>query len=120
MSVSETIERKARESLKPQYLRVENESHRHRGPATESHFKLVVVSDAFEDLPRVRRHQRLYQLLAEELQACPGAASLYTLRVGRGQGTGAGLAGLSRRQQARGLIVTACSIKKVGAVFAIG
>ena len=67
MSVADTIEHKVRDSLRPEYLRVENESHRHSGPATESHFKLVVVADAFAEMPRVRRHQRLYQLLAEEL-----------------------------------------------------
>mgnify|MGYP001311358731 CR=1 FL=1 len=31
----------------PTELQIINESHMHSGPATESHFKVVVVSDAF-------------------------------------------------------------------------
>ena len=54
--------------LQPSYLDVINESHMHSGPATESHFKLLVVSAVFEGLSAVKRHQKVYQVLAAELR----------------------------------------------------
>ena len=67
MTIAEQIESKVREALKPSHLELHSESHMHAGPATESHFKLVVVADEFEGMSPVKRHRRLYQLLAEEL-----------------------------------------------------
>ena len=37
-------------ALKPDYCEVVNESSQHSGPATESHFKLVVVSEQFNEM----------------------------------------------------------------------
>ena len=39
----------------------------HGGPATESHFKLTVVSDEFQDVALVKRHQLVYKILKEEI-----------------------------------------------------
>lgn len=68
MTMQQTIEQKMRAAMAIQHLQIENESHLHRGPATDSHFKLVVVSDAFEGKRPVARHQMIYGLLAEEMQ----------------------------------------------------
>ena len=58
MNVQETIENKITEALSPSYLTVMNESYMHSvPPGSESHFKLVVVTDSFHGVPRVRRHQ---------------------------------------------------------------
>jgi len=54
-------------SLNPTHLEVINESHNHSGPASESHFKLVVVSDYFSDLKLIDRHRFVNQLFKEEL-----------------------------------------------------
>ncbi|MBT3432057.1 MAG: BolA family transcriptional regulator [Candidatus Thioglobus sp.] len=54
-------------SLNPPHLEVINESHNHSGPASESHFKLVVVSDYFSDLKLIDRHRFVNQLFKEEL-----------------------------------------------------
>jgi BolA protein len=54
-------------SLNPTHLEVINESHNHSGPASESHFKLVVVSDYFSDLRLIDRHRFVNQLFKEEL-----------------------------------------------------
>ena len=62
------IRAKVSESLNPQELIIENESHKHGGPATDSHFKLTVVAADFEGLAAVKRHQRLYGILAQELK----------------------------------------------------
>ncbi|WP_207062019.1 BolA family transcriptional regulator [Motiliproteus sp. SC1-56] len=68
MTMHAQIEEKVRQGLQVQHLQIENESHLHRGPATDSHFKLVVVSDDFEGKRAVARHQQIYGLLAEEMQ----------------------------------------------------
>lgn len=72
-----TIRAKVSESLNPTELVIENESHKHGGPATESHFKLTVVAAEFEGLAAVKRHQRLYGILAEELKTGVHALALH-------------------------------------------
>lgn len=61
------VEQKITQGLDVVHLVIENESHLHSGPATDSHFKLVVVSDDFEGKRAVARHQMIYGLLAEEM-----------------------------------------------------
>lgn len=72
-----TIRAKVSENLNPTQLIIENESHKHGGPATESHFKLTVVAADFEGLAAVKRHQRLYAILAEELKTGVHALALH-------------------------------------------
>lgn len=72
-----TIRAKVSESLNPQKLVIENESHKHGGTATESHFKLTVVAADFEGLAAVKRHQRLYGILAQELKTGVHALALH-------------------------------------------
>jgi BolA protein len=52
-------------ALNPSVLNVINESHQHSGPGHETHFKLIVVSEAFEGQNRVQRHRVLNELLRE-------------------------------------------------------
>jgi len=77
MSVKERIEEKLLAALAPTVLDVVNESGMHNVPkGSETHFKVVVVSPAFEGLSRVARHQLVYRALAEEMQAKPGVHAL--------------------------------------------
>ncbi len=79
MSVQQQIETKLRAALSPLELDVANESHMHSvPPGSESHFRVVVVSDAFDGLRAVARHQRIYQLLADELAGGVHALALHT------------------------------------------
>ena len=50
------------QELSPVHLEVVNESSGHGGyfPGKESHFKVVVVSDIFQGLRLVQRHQKIY------------------------------------------------------------
>ena len=61
------IESKLREGLNPHHLAVENESHNHNRGSTESHFKVVVVSDQFDGKSALERHRLVHSLLKEEL-----------------------------------------------------
>ena len=67
MSIQTTIEAKLIESLSPKRLRIDNDSNRHAGPATESHFRLVIVSDSFDGLSLVARQRLVYASLADEM-----------------------------------------------------
>lgn len=79
MSVQQQIETKLREALAPVQLEVANESHSHNVPAgSESHFRVVIVTDAFNGQRAVARHQRVYQVLAAELAGGVHALALHT------------------------------------------
>ena len=79
MSVQAIIETKIRESLLPTHLEVINESHMHNvPPGSESHFKVIVVSDVFEAKSRVQRHQTMNAVLADELAGPVHALSMQT------------------------------------------
>ncbi|MCW8885532.1 MAG: BolA family transcriptional regulator [Motiliproteus sp.] len=82
------IESKLNQGLSLQHLVVENESHKHAGPATDSHFKLTVVSDDFAGKRPVARHQLIYGLLADEMAGPIHALALhlYTAEEWQGQG----------------------------------
>ncbi|RYL29678.1 BolA family protein [Acinetobacter piscicola] len=50
------------QTLNPTHLKVVNESAGHGGyfPGKESHFKVIIVSEAFAGLRLVQRHQKIY------------------------------------------------------------
>jgi BolA protein len=84
MSVADTIRRKLTERFQPIRLEIEDESHRHIGhegarPGGETHFAVIVVSEAFTGESRVGRQRLVYQVLAEELATRIHALSLTTL-----------------------------------------
>jgi BolA family transcriptional regulator, general stress-responsive regulator len=80
MSVQTEIEAKLRNSLAPSHLQVINESHMHNvPPGSESHFKVVVISEHFAGMPRVRRHQTVNEILRDELASRIHALSMRTL-----------------------------------------
>lgn len=63
------IEDRLQKELSPLELRVTNESHTHNVPkGSETHFKVVVVSAAFEGKPLVLRHQLVYRALHSEFR----------------------------------------------------
>jgi BolA protein len=50
------------------HLEVVNESGRHNvPPGSESHFKVTLVSDAFQDIGLLARHRLVHRILADEL-----------------------------------------------------
>ncbi|MFO0668732.1 MAG: BolA family protein [Polyangiaceae bacterium] len=69
MSIAERIRQKLEARLAPTHLAVENESGMHAVPkGAETHFRVVVVSAAFEGLGRVERHKMVYETLAQEMK----------------------------------------------------
>lgn len=68
MTMQETITNKIQDAMNPLHLEVENESHMHNVPdGSESHFKILVVSDQFDGQMLIKRHRLLNSILSEEL-----------------------------------------------------
>ena len=67
MDIQKSIETKLRNRFSPTFMRVENESHMHAGPAAESHFKVTLVSSVFEGMRLLARHRAVNETLADEL-----------------------------------------------------
>lgn len=67
MSLQQQIENKITGAFDVIFMQMENESHMHSGSAEESHFKLTLVSPAFEGMNKVKRHQAVYKALTEEM-----------------------------------------------------
>lgn len=91
MPVRDDIEAKLTAALSPEHLEVIDDSARHAGhaganPAGESHFKVVVVSAAFEGQSRVQRQRMVYDALAQELAGPIHALELKTLTPAELQG----------------------------------
>jgi BolA protein len=74
-----TITDKLTAEFNPQLLQVTNESYMHSVPeGSESHFKVVIVTDKFAGKRLVQRHQAIYGLLADELRGPVHALALHT------------------------------------------
>ncbi len=95
MSIQATIEDKLRRALSPERLFVINESHLHAGHhhvesgqdmefdgKGETHFRIRLVSPAFEGMSRIERHRAVNTLLADELKAGLHALAIETAAPG--------------------------------------
>ncbi|XP_067933882.1 DNA-binding transcriptional regulator BolA-like [Watersipora subatra] len=66
--VQSAVTIKLQRELKPEHLDVINESHMHNVPkGTESHFKVIIVSEQFQGKPLIQRHKLVHSVLHEEL-----------------------------------------------------
>ena len=87
MSVTGRLREKLMVGLRPTRLDVINESELHAGhrnsPGTgESHFRILVVSEAFIGKSRVERHRLVNELLKDELKGGIHALALSTAAPG--------------------------------------
>ena len=68
MSMLQRIEQKLNTDLEPVHIEVINETHMHNVPEdSESHFKVIVVSEQFSGLPLIKQHRMVNAALADEL-----------------------------------------------------
>ncbi len=87
MSVKDRIEKRLAEALKPQSLRVVDESHLHAGhagarPEGETHFRVYIISSAFESKGRIDRHRAVHEILADELAGPVHALAIHASAPG--------------------------------------
>ena len=75
------------QQFSPSHLEVVNESSGHGGyfPGKESHFKVIVVSEAFAGLRLVQRHQKIYAVAGDLLS--PGKIHAFLPEEWEGQDT---------------------------------
>ena len=71
--VGRQMEERLKEAFSPAYLEIIDESHRHSGhagahPEGESHFRVIIVSEAFAGKPLVQRHRMVNEALADLLR----------------------------------------------------
>ena len=81
MSTRDAITNKLREAFTPQSLDVMDESHLHEGhgghrPDGETHFRVYIVSKAFQGKSRIERHRMINATLSGEL-----AGSVHALAI---------------------------------------
>ena len=75
--IENQIQTKLNSAFQPAFLDVENESHKHNvPPGSESHFRVTVVSVKFEGMSLVKRHQRINEVLSEEIEGPVHALSI--------------------------------------------
>ena len=81
MTAKDHITKKLIEAFAPESLDVADESHLHEGhaghrPGGETHFRVYIVSPAFEGKSRIERHRMINATLAQEL-----AGSVHALAI---------------------------------------
>jgi BolA protein len=81
MQTKQRIAEKLTEAFNPQSLEVLDESHQHEGhaghrPGGETHFRVYIVSTAFDGKTRVARHRMINEALSSEL-----AGSVHALAI---------------------------------------
>lgn len=78
MSIASTIHDKLVDRLVPVALQVINESRMHAVPKdAETHFKVLVVSHAFEGKSLLQRHRMVHDILSEELDGGVHALAIH-------------------------------------------
>jgi len=82
--IAERLQKKLESAFKPLRLEIQDDSAKHSGHSGareggESHFSVVIVSQAFEGLNRVARQRLVNQALSEELAGPVHALALKTL-----------------------------------------
>ncbi|MYB35666.1 MAG: BolA family transcriptional regulator [Gammaproteobacteria bacterium] len=76
----ETSMRESLEELQPMHLELINESHMHNVPeGSESHFKVVVVSDQFKSHNPVARHRLVNSLVKSQIDGPVHALSIHAM-----------------------------------------
>lgn len=79
MSLEQAITQLLTTELSPDFIEVDNESHLHSsGKSGNSHFKVTVVSDAFEGMGLVARHRKVQQVVAPVTGGVVHALGIHT------------------------------------------
>lgn len=77
--IQERIKDKLQHAFSPLHLEVINESYMHNVPeGSESHFKVIVVSEQFEEMRLIGRHRAVNTTLADELANHIHALAIHT------------------------------------------
>lgn len=89
MTTRQAITNKLREAFLPESLEVQDESHLHEGhaghrPGGETHFRVYIVSQAFQGKSRIERHRMINSTLSSELAGSVHALAIHAKSPGEG------------------------------------
>ena len=89
MRTADIITEKLTSAFSPQSLKVVDESHLHAGHAGsreggQTHYRVYIVSNAFEGKSRVDRHRMINAALAAELAGSVHALAIHAAAPGEG------------------------------------
>ena len=89
MRTADIITQKLTSAFSPQSLEVVDESHLHAGHAGsreggQTHYRVYIVSNAFEGKSRVDRHRMINMALAAELAGSVHALAIHAAAPGEG------------------------------------
>ena len=87
MQTVDVITKKLNEAFAPQSLKVVDESHQHEGhaghrPGGQTHFRVYIVSKAFEGKTRLARHRMINEILSDDLAAGVHALAIHAQAPG--------------------------------------
>ena len=90
MTTQDRIVKKLTMTFTPERLDVVDESHLHAGhaghrPGGETHFRVHIVSQAFQGKSRIARHRMVNETLADELQGGVHALAIRANAPGESQ-----------------------------------
>jgi BolA protein len=90
MATRDLITEKLTEAFAPTRLDVVDESHQHAGhsghrPGGETHFRVYIVSEAFQGKTRIERHRLVNQTLSAELAGGVHALAIHASAPGEGE-----------------------------------
>ena len=89
MKTQDIITKKLREAFSPESLEVKDESHLHEGHAGhraggQTHFRIYIVSPAFQGKSRIERHRMINTTLSAELAGSVHALAIHAQAPGEG------------------------------------
>ena len=88
MTIESYIRQQLDKTFQPVHLEVLNESHSHNvAHGSETHFKVVVVTEAFTGQTSVQRHRNVYAALTEALARGVHALAIHTFTPAEWQST---------------------------------
>ena len=80
MKIQKQLEEKLKKAFEPLLLKVINESPQHNTPKnSESHFRVLIVSNKFSNLSLIKRHQMVHSAVQEQIKDKIHAFSQQTL-----------------------------------------
>ena len=80
--MQQQITQKLNDAFSPEHLEVINESHKHSVPeGSESHFKVLIVSDDFKGKMLIARHRLVNKILDEELKKNRSEGGIHALAL---------------------------------------
>jgi len=87
MAVHDIISNKLTAAFRPESLNIVDESHLHAGhaghrPGGETHFRVYIVSEAFQGKTRIARHRMINATLADELAGGVHALAIHAAAPG--------------------------------------